>query len=100
LSDTALEPVAWAYVNTDGECEQIEWGDPPDDPSIIPLYARPEPALPPPAMEAMIKALQQAESDMTCINEGDAHYCPQCGNSSCNARDKIKAALKAARGGE
>jgi hypothetical protein len=36
------EPVAWAYVNTDGECEQIEWGAPPNDPSIIHLFsARP-----------------------------------------------------------
>jgi hypothetical protein len=37
----ADEPVAWAYVNTDGECEQIEWGDPPDDPAITALYIHP-----------------------------------------------------------
>jgi hypothetical protein len=35
-------PVAWAYVNKDGECEQIEWGDIFNDPSIIPLYAHPQ----------------------------------------------------------
>jgi len=32
------EPVAWMYVNTDGECEQIEYGEPFDDPSTTPLY--------------------------------------------------------------
>ena len=26
------QPVAWMYVNTDGECEQIEYGEPFDDP--------------------------------------------------------------------
>lgn len=35
------EPVAWMYVNTDGECEQIEYETPPDDPSITPLYPAP-----------------------------------------------------------
>ena len=35
------EPVAWMYVNTDGECEQIEYGEPFDDPSTTPLYTTP-----------------------------------------------------------
>jgi hypothetical protein len=35
------EPVAWMYVNKDGECEQIEYGEPIDDPSITLLYAAP-----------------------------------------------------------
>ena len=35
------EPVAWAYVNSDGECEQIEWGPVYDDPHVTPLYAAP-----------------------------------------------------------
>lgn len=38
------EPVAWMYVNTDGECEQIEYSKNcpiPDDPSITPLYTAP-----------------------------------------------------------
>jgi hypothetical protein len=38
------EPVAWMYVNTDGECEQIEYSkdEPiPDDPSVTRLYAAP-----------------------------------------------------------
>ena len=38
---TSDEPVAWAYVNPDGECEQIEWGRVYDDPHVIPLYASP-----------------------------------------------------------
>jgi len=36
------EPVAWMYVNVDGECEQIEYGACDyDDPSITFLYAAP-----------------------------------------------------------
>jgi hypothetical protein len=29
------------YVNPDGECEQIEYGEPFDDPSVTPLYTAP-----------------------------------------------------------
>ena len=39
LAQPEPEPVAWMYVNTDGECEQIEYGEPFDDPSVTPLYA-------------------------------------------------------------
>jgi hypothetical protein len=43
LAKPEQEPVGWAYVNSDGECEQIEYDDtPPDDPSITLLYARPQ----------------------------------------------------------
>ena len=35
------ESVAWMYVNMDGECEQIEYGNPIDDPSVTPLYTKP-----------------------------------------------------------
>jgi len=35
------DPVAWMYVNLDGECEQIEYAAPPDDPSVTPLYTAP-----------------------------------------------------------
>ena len=35
------EPVAWMYVNSDGECEQIEYGEVFDDPSVTPLYTAP-----------------------------------------------------------
>lgn len=35
------EPVAWMYVNRDGECEQIEFGTAFDDPSVTPLYTAP-----------------------------------------------------------
>ena len=41
LAQPEQEPVAWMYVNTDGECEQIEYGEPFDDPSTIPLYTTP-----------------------------------------------------------
>ncbi len=36
-----VEPVAWMYVNKDGECEQIEFGDPFNDPSVTLLYTAP-----------------------------------------------------------
>ena len=39
--EAKAEPVAWAYVNPDGECEQIEWGPVFDDPHVTPLYALP-----------------------------------------------------------
>jgi hypothetical protein len=36
------EPVAWMYINEDGECEQIEYGtDGCNDPDIQPLYTAP-----------------------------------------------------------
>ena len=36
-----VEPVAWMYVNRDGECEQIEFGTAFDDPSVTLLYTAP-----------------------------------------------------------
>ena len=41
LAEPVQEPVAWAYVNSDDECEQIEYETPPNHPSITPLYAAP-----------------------------------------------------------
>ena len=41
LAQPEPEPVAWMYVNSDGECEQIEYGEPFDDPSVTPLYTAP-----------------------------------------------------------
>lgn len=46
LADAQGEPVAWAYVNCDGECEEISWGASylatmAGDPGITPLYAHP-----------------------------------------------------------
>jgi hypothetical protein len=39
--EAQAKPVAWAYVNPDGECEQIEWGAVFYDPHVTPLYALP-----------------------------------------------------------
>jgi len=39
--ETEQEPVAWMYVNEDGECEQIEYGPVFDDPGVTPLYTSP-----------------------------------------------------------
>lgn len=41
LEQPDQEPVAWMYVNRDGECEQIEFGTAFDDPSVTLLYAAP-----------------------------------------------------------
>jgi len=38
---TEQEPVAWMFVNEDGECEQIEYGPVFDDPGVTPLYTAP-----------------------------------------------------------
>ena len=40
--ETEQEPVAWMYVNKDGECEQIEYGPVFDDPGVTPLYTAPK----------------------------------------------------------
>lgn len=39
LAQPEQEPVAWMYVNEDGECEQIEYGNVWLHPGVIPLYA-------------------------------------------------------------
>jgi hypothetical protein len=39
--EAKAEPVAWAYVNLDGECEEIQWGPVFEDPDVTPLYASP-----------------------------------------------------------
>lgn len=41
LAKSNQEPVAWMYVNKDGECEQIEYGEAFGDPSVTPLYTAP-----------------------------------------------------------
>ncbi len=61
------EPVAWMYVNLEGECEQIEYGTPSiDDDSITLLYAAPPkpPAKREPATDGQIfDAYQSAPED-------------------------------------
>ena len=48
------EPVAWMYVNSEGECEQIEYGtEAIDDDSITLLYAAPPTAAPIEDIEAL-----------------------------------------------
>jgi len=66
------EPVAWMYVNLEGECEQIEYGTPSiDDDSITLLYAAP-PAAPPAAAlaepETVAVDLAKEGSDKTVIS--------------------------------
>jgi hypothetical protein len=41
LAEPEQEPVAWMYVNKDGECEQIDFGYPFWDPDVTPLYTAP-----------------------------------------------------------
>jgi hypothetical protein len=43
LDEKPASPVAWAYVNDLGECEEIQWGGEQfDDPDVIPLYKTPD----------------------------------------------------------
>ena len=57
------------------------------------------------ALEARIARLEaglrEAEQDMTCGVRiaDDAHYCPNCNNSSYDARARIRAALAGSKGG-
>jgi hypothetical protein len=59
------EPVAWMYVNLEGECEQIEYGTPSiDDDSITLLYAAPPAAKPEPATDEQVaEAYKASEND-------------------------------------
>lgn len=41
LAQPEQEPVAWAYVNSDDECEQIEYCTESPMPEFVPLYASP-----------------------------------------------------------
>jgi hypothetical protein len=75
LAEPRPEPVAWMYVNSEGECEQIEYETPPaGDDSITPLYAAPPEPKP---------------QECWChkCNSGwlVAHMivCPTCGNKRC-----------------
>jgi hypothetical protein len=61
------EPVAWMYVNSEGECEQIEYETPPaGDDSITPLYAAPP--KPPAKPEPVAVDLAKEGSDKTVIS--------------------------------
>jgi len=42
LQSQEQEPVAWMYVNDDGECEQIEYGEVFNDPNVTSLYTHPK----------------------------------------------------------
>ena len=64
LAEPEPEPVAWMYVNTEGECEQIEYGTPSiDDDSITLLYAAPPkpPAKPEPITEDALREWLDAQ---------------------------------------
>jgi hypothetical protein len=41
LTQPEQEPVAWAYVNSDDECEQIEYCTESPMPEFVPLYTSP-----------------------------------------------------------
>lgn len=82
LAQPEQEPVAWMYVNDDGECEQIEYGEPFNDPSVTPLYTSP------PSIEAVVLA-ERAACEKACEEfytiEGIAQKCA----AAIRARSKI-----------
>ena len=70
------EPVAWMFVNLDGECEQIEYGTPPtDDDSITPLYIAPpeDEALRRDAERYQWRPLYAAPPDAPTVKESLTH---------------------------
>ena len=76
------EPVAWMFVNLDGECEQIEYGTPPtDDDSITPLYtalAAEQPKQEHPGYVIGSHWLETAYSRI-CAGEAEADVLRDCG---------------------
>jgi len=85
-----IEPVAWAYVNTDGECEQIDYGvsslsDMAGEPGIIPLYAHP----------AQHEA-GEVERAAKAYAEATGYYVPFHPGLSSVSADKIRTGIRAA----
>jgi hypothetical protein len=70
------EPVAWMYVNEDGECEQIEYGPVFDDPGVTPLYTAP------PKKEWVGLTAYEIQE----IHSGNQHW----GNFACAIEAKLK----------
>jgi|LakMenEpi03Aug12_release.lakeMendotaPanAssembly.Ray.scaffolds.fasta_scaffold05241_21 hypothetical protein len=74
------EPVAWMYVNSDGECEQIEYGDPFDDPSVTPLYTHPR-AREPLTPEKRLQIVRESKSPADIIDGVEAAHGITKGNT-------------------
>ena len=73
----AQEPVAWAYVNTDGECEEIAFDSGPCPEKCISLYSAAPPAQPAQRLtdEQITLALQRAYSlGQTYWQQADSDY--------------------------
>jgi hypothetical protein len=83
LAAPRSEPVAWMYVNLEGECEQIEYGtEAIDDDSITLLYAAPPAAAPEPVRHPGYIIgnhwLETAYSRV-CAGEAEADVLKDCG---------------------
>jgi hypothetical protein len=64
------QPVAWMYVNKDGECEQIEFGPVPNDPEVTPLYTAP----PKKEWEGLTEAERVDIIDIEITQPNDDHF--------------------------
>ena len=78
------EPVAWMYVNSEGECEQIEYGtEAIDDDSITLLYAAPPAAAPEPTHPGYVIGNHWLEIETAysriCAGEAKADVLKDCG---------------------
>lgn len=76
------EPVAWMYVNSEGECEQIEYGtEAIDDDSITLLYAAPPTAAPEPTHPGYVLGSHWLETaySRVCAGEAEADVLRDCG---------------------
>ena len=73
LAAPKQEPVAWMYVNSEGECEQIEYGtEAIDDDSITLLYAAPPAAAPSEDIETLRQEIERLREALQWI----ASRCP------------------------
>ena len=86
LAQPEQEPVAWMYVNEDGECEQIEYGvSTVEAPYITLLYTAPPSK--PDVNQELVEALQECERYGGGYTNCEESYLPP------TVRAKVQAAL-------
>jgi hypothetical protein len=83
----------------EGDMAPTAWRFPPDIPDTPDLTAALLVSMAD-EVERLREALREAERDMTCGERDDAHYCPNCDNTSFKAREAIRRALTGEQGDE
>lgn len=74
----------WFYVGADPEETVLRWNTRTETQSQA-------------TIEELVGALRKAEAAMTCRGD-DAHYCPNCDNTTFSAREEIRTILSRHKG--